>query len=191
VQSLFQRIGLALHHLLRRPALGRLGRAPRRPFSDFERRQLRAWAASGPGPLVIFQVRGGSGAWPDEPWLELGDRLQGALGARLAFTGRRRDATGLAALAAALPGARSLAGCLDHSGFQEMLRRAQLVVTADPSVAAAARTIGTPCLYLAATFPDAHAVFAAAERLLLPHLGHLDADRVRTASRPDAGQAMA
>lgn len=188
MQSIRQRI---------RHALRLLRRASPRPLSDVERRRLQSWASQGPGPLVVLQVRGGTTAWPDERWLQLGDRLQGALGAHLAFTGRRRDAAGLAPLAAALPGARSLAGRLDRRGLHELLQRAHLVVTGDPSFAAEARATRTPCLCLAQTgsgvrrprrarrvdparspaVPGAQEVFRAAEDLLLPHLAHLEAAR--------------
>ncbi|MFQ5599227.1 MAG: glycosyltransferase [Candidatus Krumholzibacteriia bacterium] len=93
-------------------------------------------ACAGSGPLVVLHARCNQicNLWPDERWIELARRLRSAAGVRLVLTGSAKEAASLAGVAAAVPGARLLAGRLSVSELLGLLQRADLLVTLDTGV---------------------------------------------------------
>lgn len=85
--------------------------------------------------------------WPEERWLELARRFA-ARGVRPILVGGPEDAAASARIAAAVPGAASVAGELGLLGSAAVLARARLLVSGDTGVMHLATAVGTPVVAL-------------------------------------------
>ena len=100
------------------------------------------------GPLVLLHPGMGGSAlnWAPGRYAELAAALQARLGARALFTGGPAERAGLAALAAAAPGAKALDRDLSLPAFAALLSRARLFASGSTGPMHVAAAVGAPTL---------------------------------------------
>jgi len=107
-------------------------------------------AAAGRGPLVGLNpgATAPSRRWPQERFAAVGRRLRQAADARVVVLGGRLEAPLARDVAAAVPGAASLAGRTDLKTLMGVLAALDLLVTNDTGPMHLAAALGTPLLDL-------------------------------------------
>jgi len=99
-----------------------------------------------PAPIVICPgaAYGPAKRWPAARFAEVGRALAERHAAPIVVMGAGGDAPAAAEVAAAIPGARDLAGKTDLAAFMATIARARLVVTNDSGAMHLAAAFGTP-----------------------------------------------
>ena len=106
-------------------------------------RALGAIGYRGGGPVVVVNP---AGAWPDDRYIEVANRLRGAFNAWLVVLDTPRESGPARAIAGALGGSVLALGAPSGPRFVAALERASLVLSDDPSVTALASLGRVPAL---------------------------------------------
>jgi ADP-heptose:LPS heptosyltransferase len=130
------------------------------PVGEAGQHAAQQRASNGLTEAAYTVVHMGSGAgerqWPARCWKELATRLAEE-GHILVFTGRgRQEATAIASITDALPGALNLCDRLEWNDLVEVIRRARLVLTVETAAAHVAAATETPCVALWSGITSAH-----------------------------------